>query len=224
MKISKRLKFIGDLIKDKSVILDVGCDHALLDIYTVLNKKNIKAYASDINELPLEQAKKNIKENKLEKKIKTIQMNGIENVPKDANTIVISGLGGVTINNILNNNKENLKNIETIILSPNNDFIKVRKNLKNIGYYIEEEYLIEDKKVIYLILKLTKGNKKYSKKELFFGPILIKKQDKVFKKYFKDEIIRRNILLKLLPNKYFIKKYKIKNEINLINKNLGGLK
>lgn len=221
MKISKRLKFIGDLIKDKSVILDVGCDHALLDIYTVLNKKNIKAYASDINELPLEQAKKNIKENKLEKKIKTIQMNGIENVPKDANTIVISGLGGVTINNILNNNKENLKNIETIILSPNNDFIKVRKNLKNIGYYIEEEYLIEDKKVIYLILKLTKGNKKYSKKELFFGPILIKKQDNVFKKYFKDEIIRRNILLKLLPNKYFIKKYKIKNEINLINKNLG---
>lgn len=221
MKISKRLKFIGDLIKDKSVILDVGCDHALLDIYTVLNKKNIKAYASDINELPLEQAKKNIKENKLEKKIKTIQMNGIENVPKDANTIVISGLGGVTINNILNNNKENLKNIETIILSPNNDFIKVRKNLKNIGYYIEEEYLIEDKKVIYLILKLKKGNKKYSKKELFFGPILIKKQDKVFKKYFKDEIIRRNILLKLLPNKYFIKKYKIKNEINLINKNLG---
>lgn len=221
MKISKRLKFIGDLIKDKSVILDVGCDHALLDIYTVLNKKNIKAYASDINELPLEQAKKNIKENKLEKKIKTIQMNGIENVPKDANTIVISGLGGVTINNILNNNKENLKNIETIILSPNNDFIKVRKNLKNIGYYIEEEYLIEDKKVIYLILKLTKGNKKYSKKELFFGPILIKKQDKVFKKYFKDEIIRRNILLKLLPNKYFIKKYKIKNEIRLINKNLG---
>lgn len=221
MKISKRLKFIGDLIKDKSVILDVGCDHALLDIYTVLNKKNIKAYASDINELPLGQAKKNIKENKLEKKIKTIQMNGIENVPKDANTIVISGLGGVTINNILNNNKENLKNIETIILSPNNDFIKVRKNLKNIGYYIEEEYLIEDKKVIYLILKLKKGNKKYSKKELFFGPILIKKQDKVFKKYFKDEIIRRNILLKLLPNKYFIKKYKIKNEINLINKNLG---
>lgn len=221
MKISKRLKFIGDLIKDKSVILDVGCDHALLDIYTVLNKKNIKAYASDINELPLEQAKKNIKENKLEKKIKTIQMNGIENVPKDVNTIVISGLGGVTINNILNNNKENLKNIETIILSPNNDFIKVRKNLKNIGYYIEEEYLIEDKKVIYLILKLKKGNKKYSKKELFFGPILIKKQDKVFKKYFKDEIIRRNILLKLLPNKYFIKKYKIKKEINLINKNLG---
>ena len=50
MKISKRLRVIGDLVKDNSFILDIGCDHALLDIYVVKNKKNIKAIASDINE------------------------------------------------------------------------------------------------------------------------------------------------------------------------------
>ena len=33
MNISKRLRAIGDLIEDNSFILDVGCDHALLDIY-----------------------------------------------------------------------------------------------------------------------------------------------------------------------------------------------
>lgn len=218
MKISKRLKTISSLINDKSVILDVGCDHALLDIYTVLNKKNVKAYASDINELPLKQAKKNIKENHLEEKIQTIKMNGIESVPEDVDTLVISGLGGVSINHILNNNKENLKRINTILLSPNNDFIKVRKNLKNIGYFIEEEYLLEDKKVIYLLLKLKKGRRHYSKEEIFFGPKLLENKDETFQKYFNDEIIRRNILLKLLPKKYWLKKIKIKKEIKHIKK------
>ena len=61
MKINNRLKKIGDLVDANSFCLDVGCDHALLDIYVVKNKKNIKAIASDINEKPLKIAKENIK-------------------------------------------------------------------------------------------------------------------------------------------------------------------
>ena len=61
MKISKRLKTISEFIDDNCNIIDVGCDHALLDIYLFKNKKNIKLIASDIGEGPLEQAEKNIK-------------------------------------------------------------------------------------------------------------------------------------------------------------------
>ena len=43
MKINNRLKMIGDLVEANSFCLDVGCDHALLDIYLVSQKKNIKA-------------------------------------------------------------------------------------------------------------------------------------------------------------------------------------
>ena len=60
MKISKRLIEISNLIEDNSNIIDVGCDHALLDIYLFKNKKNVKIIASDIKEGPLEQAKRNI--------------------------------------------------------------------------------------------------------------------------------------------------------------------
>ena len=61
MKINARLKKIGDLVEANSFCLDIGCDHALLDIYLVNQKKNIKAIASDIAEGPLEHARKNIK-------------------------------------------------------------------------------------------------------------------------------------------------------------------
>ena len=69
MKINARLKKIGDLVETNSFCLDIGCDHALLDIYLVKRDKNIKTVASDIAEGPLEQAKKNIKRERLEKEI-----------------------------------------------------------------------------------------------------------------------------------------------------------
>ena len=41
MNIDNRLKRIADFIPSDSYILDVGCDHALLDIYLALNRKNV---------------------------------------------------------------------------------------------------------------------------------------------------------------------------------------
>jgi tRNA A22 N-methylase len=38
MKINDRLKTIGDLADANSFCLDVGCDHALLDIHLSQNK------------------------------------------------------------------------------------------------------------------------------------------------------------------------------------------
>ena len=69
MKINNRLKQIGDLVDTNSFCLDIGCDHALLDIYLVKKDKNITAIASDIAEGPLNSARENIKREKLEDKM-----------------------------------------------------------------------------------------------------------------------------------------------------------
>ena len=220
MKLSKRLKTIANLIDNNRVILDVGCDHALLDIYTVLNNDSIKAYASDNKEGPLDGAKVNIAKYKLNDKIETILMDGIENIPKDVNTVIISGMGGMNIVNILNRHKNNLKNIDELILSPNNDYINVRKKVFRLGYYLEDEILLIDKRVTYLIMKLKKGKKRYSKRELVLGPILLQKRDKVFKKYLEDELRRKKIIYSLTPKKYFYKRFKLKRDMKLIQ---GGV-
>ena len=68
MKINDRLKKIGDLVDANSFCLDIGCDHAFLDIYLVKKNKNIKAIASDIAEGPVKQAKDNIKREAQRKK------------------------------------------------------------------------------------------------------------------------------------------------------------
>ena len=101
MKINARLKKIGDLVETNSFCLDIGCDHALLDIYLVKRGKNIKTVASDIAEGPLEQAKNNIKRERLDKEIETRLGDGLDTYTPEINTVIISGMGGKNIINIL---------------------------------------------------------------------------------------------------------------------------
>ena len=59
IKINNRLLKISDFIYQEDKVIDIGCDHGLLGIYLVLNKKVNKMISSDINEMPLKKAKEN---------------------------------------------------------------------------------------------------------------------------------------------------------------------
>lgn len=216
MKISKRLRVIGDLVPNNSFVLDIGCDHALLDIYIVNKNQNIQVIASDINKGPLKIAKQNITNYGLENKIKLKQGNGLEAYEKGVNTLVLSGLGTLTILTILNQKKHLLKHINTIIISSNNDYYKLRKGLGTLNYKIEKEELVIDKNKYYPIIVFTKGHKKYKYYELKYGPLLLKEKSKSFLEYLefnKAKLIKIN---KSLSKKYFLKKRKIKKELKYL--------
>ncbi len=220
MKINKRLMAIAELVDDGSNLIDVGCDHALLPIYVMEHKKNITAIASDKLPGPLEQAKKNIKAANLENKIKVQLSDGIKDLDDQTDTIVISGMGGQLMIGIFKYQMEKLKNIKTIILSPNNDQSMIRSFLLKHGFILVDEMMVEDAGHIYLGMKFQKGKKHYSRQELYFGPILLEKRGELFDKYYQKELERKRILIKLLPKKYRYRRFQVKNEITLLEKTL----
>ena len=198
MKISKRLKLIASLVENDSVV-DIGCDHALLDIYLTFNNK--KCIASDISEKVIENAKRNIDFYNLTNKIDVIISNGTKNIiiPKKS-SIIISGMGRSTIIDILKNTNHN--NIDELIIQSNNEHNILRKQIIELGYYIKDEVAILDKDKYYVIIKFKKGFIKYSKKDLLLGPIL---NDKDYFKYLYNK--NKDIIKKIsLTN---IKKYKL---------------
>ena len=221
MKINDRLKTIGDLADANSFCLDVGCDHAFLDIYLVKRGDNINAIASDIAEGPLEQAKKNIKAEKLDNKIEVRLGNGLDTYSDEVDTVIISGMGGRSMIDIFKNNLDVLKKIKTIIVSPNNYQEDVKRFLVKNGFYIEEEVMVKEKKFIYQIIKFYRGKKKYTRREYFFGPIFLKKKDKLFKEYYERELKSREIFVDLLPKNFIWKKFKTKKEIKMIKEELN---
>lgn len=216
MKLSKRLKTISDLLTDNINVIDVGCDHALLDIYLFNNKKNINIIASDIKEGPLEQAKKNIEKYGC-KNIKVKLGSGIDTIEKNTDTIVIAGMGGDTVIEILDKGKEKLANIKSMVISPQSEWIKTRIFVTSLGFYINDEVIIEEKGKYYLIIRFVKGNRNYSKKELEYGPILLKNKSKEFIEYY-DLLLEDKIkILKKIPI------YKIGSRIN-VRKQINALK
>lgn len=217
IKISKRLEAISSLVPINSNIIDIGCDHALLDIYLYQKEISNKIIASDINANALNNAKDNIKKNKLDKYIETRLGNGLDtlNQEDDIDTIIISGMGAHTIVGILKNNKLKLNNINTIIIQSNTKLEFLRKEVTKLNFIIDNEMMVEDNKKVYTIIKLIKGKKKYNKKELYFGPILLNKKDKLFIKNVQEELQKLNIYLKLLPKNRRLDRYKLKKEIRL---------
>ena len=125
-------------------------------------------------------------------------------------------MGGLNINKILDDNRKKLKNINTLILSPNNYSIAVKRKLIKLGYYIDDEVLVKEKNIIYQVLVFKKGKKYYSYKKLFLGPVLMTKKDALIKEYYQGLLNTKESLLKTLPKSF-------RNKIRLTKKEIKYL-
>ena len=202
MKLQNRLKAVATLVDMKKRVIDVGCDHAYLSICLTLNNEN-KVIATDINKNALENAKKNIKRFHLSRKIATKLTDGLKgiNVRSDDN-IVICGMGTHTILQILETNK--LSN--TLIISSNNDIELLREKVIDKGYYIDSEIFIIENNIGYVIIKFLKSYKKYTKKDILYGPIL--RKNSAYKNYLVNNY--KKILKNIPKKKIFVRlKYRL---------------
>lgn len=212
IKLSKRLASIASNIDKEDKVVDIGCDHGYLSIYLKAVNGNKVVIATDINENALNMAKKNINKNSI--LIETRLGNGLDVIKhNEVDTIIISGMGCNTILNILKKNK--LKYIKKIVIQSNTDIPLIRKYINKLGYTIKDEQLIIDKNIYYIIITFTKGKHKYTKKELYFGPILLKENNYLFNEKKAIELNKLEEILKKIPSKKIITKYKLKKLIKL---------
>lgn len=216
MKISKRLQTIASFIDDNDKkIYDVGCDHALLDIHLAGKYENSTFNAIDISEKCIENAKITIKNTGFEKRIVAKVNNGLENLfLEDNSTLVISGMGTHTIIEILNNC--DVFKFKKIIIQSNNDLELLRRYVVNLGFVINRECSVYDKKY-YIIIEFLPGNVKYSNNDYIFGPILIKNTNEN-KKYFMYLLTKYKEIFKRIPVLNFKKKISVFLYINKIKR------
>ena len=177
-----RLNAICEFIHPYTKIADIGCDHGYL-IKFAKDKYNIDlAYAIDNKIGPLSSAKDNLKDYD---NITYFLSDGLSDVDENIECIIISGMGGLLIKDIINDNLEKAKKAKRIIIEANRDESIIRKYLLFNGFIIENEKIIKERNHYYEIdsFKYEGNDYKYSDEEILFGPILLKQKS--------DEFIRK---------------------------------
>lgn len=220
LNISNRLKTIGDFVDFNDNVIDVGCDHALLSIYIYLNKTH-NIIASDINKNPLKEAEKNLKKYNLDGKIELRLSNGLEKFSSNEfDTIIISGMGGINIIDILSKDISKLSNTKKMIIQSNKDIPLLRKFISKLGFEISNEVLVKENNIIYTIIIFVRNSKKarYNKTDILIGPILKNSNDKLLNELLDKELKKRVKKLNLIPNKYLFARLKIKSELRIFKK------
>lgn len=185
-----------------STVADIGTDHAYLPIYLMKNKIAPRVIATEINTGPLNIAKKNISKAGFEEEIEIRLGNGLEPIkPGEIEVAVIAGMGGITINTILQNSFKVAHSLKKIILQPMTDVHLVRAYLQNHNFKLKNEELEIEDGHYYEILVVTPGEAiEYDDLLLEIGPILLKKKHPLMADFLEEKIFNYRKVINSLDN------------------------
>lgn len=179
--ISPRLRKIKETIDSCTCLGDVGTDHALLPIIMIQEGRCSHAVASDLRRGPLGAAKKNVCRFGLEDRIKLRLGSGLSVYrPQECDTMVIAGMGGLLIAQILTDTPEIAGSTERLILQPNTCQPELRRYLLENGYEILDETCAAEERHVYLILTVRYSGKRQDIGDellLYTGTCLQKKEE-----------------------------------------------
>jgi len=175
IKLDTRLKMAAEEVRQGKKVADIGTDHAYLPAYLIENNICPSAIAADIGKGPLENAKKVVSTSPLlSEKIQLRLSNGLEKIsPDEADDIVIAGMGGILISEILTKAPWVKNENKRLILQPMSHAEDVRKYLCENGFEIIKEKASTDGKHNYIIIVAEFRNKENDKDEAFYYKGLI---------------------------------------------------
>ena len=137
-------------------------------------------------------------------------------IKDNVDTVIMSGLGDAKIISILKEAEEKLDKVNNIIIQSNVGVSNIRKFLTNNNYYIDNEKLVKENNIIYTVISFKKGYKRYTKKEIEYGPVLLKNKDELFNELIINKISKNNYVINKLPKNKLFKKISLKiNNYNL---------
>ncbi|MDU7114547.1 MAG: class I SAM-dependent methyltransferase [Peptoniphilus harei] len=197
IKLSNRLKKIAELVDFGATVIDVGTDHGYVPNFLCEKKISSDIIATDISKNSLEKSIELTKKMGNEKFIRNILANGI--VKENRDNIIIAGLGGIQIAEIILNSIEISKSARKLILQPMQKTNILRRELNNMGFeIIDEEIIFEDDRYFEIIIAKFNGKKKsLDELDFYFSKSLINKKDKVYLAYLSE----RKVELEKILNK-----------------------
>ncbi|HJE26341.1 MAG TPA: tRNA (adenine(22)-N(1))-methyltransferase TrmK [Limosilactobacillus pontis] len=188
--LSKRMATVASYVPAGARMADIGSDHAYLPAALALTKKISYAVAGEVVRGPYENAVNEIKGHGLTDVIQPRLADGLAAITaaERIDTVVIAGMGGTLITEILERGKARLAGVSRLVLQPNVGEARLRRWLMANRYQIVAEQIVGEDDHIYEIIVAEPSLVpfRYSDYELMFGPHLLEKKGPVFVAKWQD--------------------------------------
>lgn len=218
MNLKGRLKLVADMVPVCQTLCDVGTDHAYIPIYLIRQGICKRAIATDVRPGPIEKANLNIRQYNMAEYIETRLGDGLQPIKEhEAEIIVIAGMGGQLISNILSEGIEKARSAKRLIIQPMGSVEDVRKWLFENGFEISDEGLAMERDKIYNVISAgwTGQQTDYNIIDIYIGRRLIEKKEPLLKSYIKREIAKINTAIDGLKKSNQDNKDILEENINL---------
>lgn len=211
MKISNRLHKIYEQINKTTSVADIGTDHGYVPILLLNNNISPFVVMSDISDKSLDKAFKNFNLYCHDKEAYFRVGNGLNTLkPYEVDEIIIAGMGGSLIIDILSEDMDKTYSFKRFILQPRNNSGNLRRWLSLNGFEIEKEVLAKEGKFVSEII--VASPKKRNEREAL---VFIKDTDDIRWEFPKT---LKNCDRNLLKEKIEWKKNSILEEISNLKK------
>jgi len=193
IKLSDRLQKIADFIEPGESVADIGTDHGFLPAALWERGKSPRIILSDINPGPLKKTTANLDRFFPGKEFDIRIGSGIRTLkPAEVDVVVIAGMGGLLIAEILGDDPEKARSFKKLILQPRNAQNKLRAWLLENGFAIRDEALVRERKYLCEIILAAPGGPVLKKNpddiDLEISPILFEKKDPLLVEFIENKI------------------------------------
>lgn len=157
MELTPRLQAIAEQVPQGARLADVGTDHGYLPVWLLCSGRINSAIAADLREGPLNRSKETAQRFGVAERLSFRLCDGLSGIrPEEADTVVIAGMGGETIINILEAAAWT-KEGTLLLLQPMTRCAELRQWLQAHGYQITQERIAREGKKLYSIFTVKGG-------------------------------------------------------------------
>ncbi len=202
IKLDARLSAVSSLVRKGSVTADIGTDHAYLLCYLIENSICPEGIAADINKGPLKNAEHTVIDCGVSDKVKLFLSDGLKSIPENsADDIVIAGMGGILISEIIKNAPWVYNEKINIIAQPMTHAEVLREFFCKNGFRINREVTATDGKRLYVAMSAVySGEKIERQRSYYYLGELLKNNDEITKKYIDKMVFTLEKKLTALRN------------------------
>ncbi|QQK75839.1 tRNA (adenine(22)-N(1))-methyltransferase TrmK [Salicibibacter cibarius] len=197
-QLSLRLQTIAREVPKESRLADIGTDHAQLPVALMADGRLRFAVASDAKAGPFQTALRRVEAAGFSDSISVRHGEGLQalEVSDCIDVLVIAGMGGRLITDILSKGANKLESVQRLILQPNVAADMVREWLYDNEWTLMTEQIVQEEQFYEVLIAAKEDGEgyrdAYANKNwddaILFGPKLLEKKPEVFRLKWEQDL------------------------------------